>query len=250
MRLLVCLTHVPAVADSGVEIARDGRSIVTADLTRDPGEWELAALEAAVQLREGAGAHVTALTVGDEDSEPALRKALAMGADGAVRIDRPAPADPLVAARCIAAVARDRELDLVLCGVQAADHGYGVVAPALGALLGWPHATMVVELAPAPAGWAAVRELEEGRRERLALTRPAVIGVQTGLAEPRYVSVMGIRRTRKLPIEVVEPAPAEEGLELLELTAPLATRQVDLLEGTPAAMATRVVELVRREVGS
>ena len=93
-----------------------------------------------MRIKESHGGEVTAITVGDDEAEAGLRKALAMGADAAVRIEhREAPViDPMVVARLIGAWARDRGFDLVLTGVMAADDGYGVVGPALGALLGLP----------------------------------------------------------------------------------------------------------------
>jgi electron transfer flavoprotein beta subunit len=254
VKILVAVKLVPEVADAEVEIAADGRSVDTEDLSFDLGEWDACAVEAAVRLKEQHGGTVTAITVGDDESETALRKALAMGADSAARIDVEDPVDdPLAAARLIAAWAREREFDLVLTGVMAADDGYGVVGPALGGLLGLPHATMVIELAVDEGEAQVTRELEEGLKERLRVRLPAVLAAQTGLADPRYVSIMGIRKVRKIPIERVEAEDpgvgARGGTELLGLARPPAGRQVELLEGSSAEIAQRLAALVAEVTG-
>ena len=254
MKILVAVKQVPEVSDAEVEIARDGRGVETEDLSFDLGEWDACAVEAAVRLEEAHGGEVTAITVGDTEAEAGLRKALAMGADAAVRIGvEGSPEDPMVVARLIAAWAGERGFDLVLTGVMAADDGHGVVGPALGALLDLPHATMVIELTVGDGVAAIQRELEEGLKERLEVRLPAVLAVQTGLAEPRYVSIMGIRKVRKIPIDTVDAADlgVETGgrLELLGLSRPPAGREVELLEGSPREVAARMLALVREVAG-
>lgn len=254
MKILVAVKQVPEVTEAGVEIGRDGRSIDTEDLSFDLGEWDACAVETAVRIKESQGGEVTAITVGDDEAEAGLRKALAMGADAALRIDtEEAPADPMVVARLIGAWAKGRGFDLVLTGVMAADDGCGVVAPALGALLECPHATMVIDLDIEGADARVTRELEEGLKERIELPLPAVLAAQTGLAEPRYVSIMGIRKVRKIPIDSVPAADLEvntnSGIELVSLTTPAAGREVELLEGSPGQQAARVVDLVREVIG-
>jgi electron transfer flavoprotein beta subunit len=254
VKILVAVKQVPEVTESGVEIARDGRSIDTEDLSFDLGEWDACAVETAVRLKESHGGEVTAITVGDDEAEAGLRKALAMGADAAVRVDcDEPPSDPLVVARLIGAWAAEQGFDLVLGGVMAADDGYGAVLPALGGMLGWPHATMVIELELDASAARVTRELEEGLKERVELTLPVVLAAQTGLAEPRYVSIMGIRKVRKIPIACVEAAElglsADPAIELLSLATPAAGRAVELIEGTPSGQAARVVELVGEVVG-
>ena len=254
MKILVCIKQVPEVTDAEVEIAADGRSLDTDDLSFDLGEWDACAVEAAVQLKERHGGEVSAITVGDDESEAGLRKALAMGADAAVRIDVPETgADPLVPARLIGAWAAGRGFDLVLAGVTAADDGFGAVGPALGGLLAVPHATMIVGLSVDEGIATLTRELEEGLKERLSVPLPAVLAVQTGLAEPRYVSIMGIRKAGKVPVERVTPSDlgieARGRIELLGLTLPQAGGQVEILKGSTSEMARRVVALVGEVTG-
>jgi electron transfer flavoprotein beta subunit len=254
VKILVAVKQVPEVTDSEVEIARDGRSIDTEDLSFDLGEWDLCAVECAVRLKETHGGEVTAITVADDESESGLRKALAMGADAAVRIGVDEHVeDPLQVARMIGAWAAPQGFDLVLTGVMAADDGYGVVGPALGAILDLSHAGMVIELTVENGEAAVTRELEEGLKEKLSVPLPAVLAAQTGLAEPRYVSIMGIRKVRKIPIEQVDAASlagdSTPGIELLALAPPPAGRSVEILEGSSADLADRVVDLVKEVVG-
>jgi electron transfer flavoprotein beta subunit len=254
VKILVAVKQVPEVTDAEVEITSGGRAIDTEDLSFDIGEWDACAVEAAVRLKEQHGGEVTAITVGDDEAEAALRKAMAMGADAAVRIDADQPpADPVDVARLIGAWASGRGFDLVLTGVMAADDGFGVVGPALGAVLGTPHATMVIELEVEQDKAAVTRELEEGLKERLAVRLPAVLSAQTGLAEPRYVSIMGIRKVRKIPIEQVTPAELgvepRNAIEPLGLSRPPAGRQVELVEGSAAEIAERLVGLVAEVTG-
>ena len=245
MKILVCVKRVPEVTDAEVEIASDGRSIESEDLSFDMGEWDACAVEAAVRLTEAQGGEVTVLTVGDDESESALRKGLAMGADSAARVEVDGPLhDPLAVARLIAGYAAGAGFDLVLTGVMAEDDGHGAVGPALGELLSIPHATMAIELEVDGATATVTRELEEGLRERVELPLPAVLSVQTGIAEPRYVSIMGIRKTRKIPIESVAPAEVDAGLSLLALELPPAGKEVEILEGAPTELGARVVDLV------
>jgi electron transfer flavoprotein beta subunit len=245
LKILVCVKQVPEVTDAEVEIAADGRSIESEDLSFDMGEWDACAVEAAVRLTEEHGGEVTVLTVGDDESEAALRKGLAMGAGSAARVEMDGPVDdPLAVARLVAGYAAGKGFDLVLTGVMAEDAGHGAVGPALGELLAIPHATMAIELTTDGSSATVTRELEEGLRERIEVPLPAVLSAQTGLAEPRYVSIMGIRKTRKIPIESVAPAEAEAGLSLLRLSLPPAGKEVEILEGAPTELGARVVELV------
>lgn len=249
MKILAAVKQVPEVTDAEVEIGRDGRSIDTEDLSFDLGEWDACAVEAAVRLKEEHDGEVTAITVGGDDSEAGLRKALAMGADAALRIHvEEEISDPMVVARLIGAWAKDRAFDLVITGVMAADDGFGVVGPALGAILNCPHATMIIGVAAGSGQATVTRELEEGLKEKLEVPLPAVLSVQTGIAEPRYVSIMGIRRAKKIPMERLTPedlgVSTAGRIELLGYAQPPAGKEMELLTGSAAEIAQRIAELV------
>jgi electron transfer flavoprotein beta subunit len=187
-----------------VSIDRSGKDIDRRDLIYDINEWDSYAVEAAVLLKEAQDATVTAITLGDEDDEEVLRRCLALGADEAIRLDDPAFAgsDGQAIAVALAAAIRPLQFDLVLTGAMASDNGWGQVGAALAQLLDVPHATLVTSLEVEGTQAVVTRELEGGLEEKLAVQLPAVFTIQTGINEPRYVSIAGIRRVSRIDIPV------------------------------------------------
>ena len=118
MEIVVLVKNVPEVAEAELEISPDGAGIQGEDLVYEINEWDNYAVEEAVRLKESLGGTVTAVTVGDEDCEDVLRRALAMGADQALHLcdDGLAGSDPAGLARALAAALKGRPLDLILCG--------------------------------------------------------------------------------------------------------------------------------------
>jgi len=136
------------------------------------------------------------------------------------------------------------------------DDGYALVGPMLAEMLGIPHATLVKKEELLPDGRVRVhRELEGGLEEVVELKLPALLTIQTGINEPRYVSIMGIRRARRKPLEVLsladigmspdEVGPAGSWLEVLEMFVPPAERVAEILPGSPAEEAAKVIEILR-----
>ena len=243
MQLLVPVTDAATVDD---EFEIDGLTVDERYLTYDMNEWDEYAVEAAVQLAEaGEDVEVVTVTVGPERVEETIRQALAKGADRAVRVWDEALADrQLLDARAkaalIEAVARDVDPDLVLTGVQSGDAGFGATGVTLAERLGYEWAAVVNQLdvdreaegseasngasgetASADAGVAHVhRELEGGVEELTDLELPAVLTIQTGINEPRYASLRGIRQAQTKPLEV--QTPADLGVDEGDLDSPLA----------------------------
>ncbi|MBD3162479.1 MAG: electron transfer flavoprotein subunit beta, partial [Candidatus Eisenbacteria bacterium] len=118
MDIIVCVKRVPDVSEMEIEVDRSGRAIETDDLVYEINEWDNFAVEEAVRLKEEHGGTVTAITIGAEDDEEVLRRALAMGADTALLLSDPAfsPSDPFAVATVLAAAIRARSYDLVLTG--------------------------------------------------------------------------------------------------------------------------------------
>ena len=185
-----------------------------------------------------------AVTVGDDEADKVVQRALAMGADRGVRIDL-VTQDPLAVARALSAVAAAEAPDLVLCGVQSADLANGAVGAALAGLLALPFVGRRGgdrARRRRPAG--VERELEGGLRERLAVQLPAVVSVQTGINSPRYVNFRQLkaaeatadRRARRPTTRPVRRAggwPSRRPGEGAEMLA-----------GRAAEVAQRIVELV------
>lgn len=260
MHIVVCVKHVPEVVDADLKITRDGDGVLTEDLEFEINEWDAFAVEAAVQLKEARGARVTAVTLGDEDEEAVLRHALAMGADAAVRVEREGfeDSDPLGIARGLHAAVKDLSPDLLLTGAQSSDEGWGQAGVLLAGLAGIPHASLVVDFEVKEDGIVARRELEANTLERVELPMPCALTIQTGIHKPRYVSIMGIKKVRRIDINLLE---AEDlGLEgrigagascmaHRRLSLPEAGGQAEFLEGSLDEICTRAAQIIREKGG-
>jgi len=218
-------------------------------------DWDNYAIEEAVLLQERFGGTVTAITIGEEDDEEVLRRALAMGADKAIRIDPGnIELDGFVISRVLAEVIKGLECDLILTGVQADDDNCGMVGIMLAEHLGLAHASIVtgIEL---EGNEATVRlELEGGLDEISKIRLPALLTIQTGINEPRYVSVMGIRKARKKELKVMEIG--ELGLTEDELTRktvieglflPPETAGAEMIEGDPATVVGEIFRILKEK---
>ena len=249
MQLLVPVTDAATVDD---EFEIDGLVVDDRYLTYDMNEWDEYAVEAAVRIAEaGEGVEVVTVTVGPERVEETVRQALAKGADRAVRVwDDDLAARDLLDARAkaalVEAVAREVDPDLVLTGVQSGDAGFAATGVTLAERLGYEWAAVVNQLdlgreaerseasdrasgeaASTDADVAHVhRELEGGVEELTEVELPAVLTIQTGINEPRYASLRGIRQAQNKPLNV--RTPAELGVDAADLDSPLtwtATRE-------------------------
>jgi len=249
MQLLVPVTDAATVDD---EFEIDGLVVDDRYLTYDMNEWDEYAVEAAVRIAEaGEGVEVVTVTVGPERVEETVRQALAKGADRAVRVwDDDLAARDLLDARAkaalVEAVAREVDPDLVLTGVQSGDAGFAATGVTLAERLGYEWAAVVNQLdlgreaerseasdrasgeaASTDADVAHVhRELEGGVEELTEVELPAVLTIQTGINEPRYASLRGIRQAQNKPLDV--RTPAELGVDAADLDSPLtwtATRE-------------------------
>lgn len=261
MNIAVFVKHVPDTAEADLQVSGDGRSIKIAGLPFQMNEWDRFALEEAVRLKEASGGSLTAYLVGPEEAEESLRRCLAVGADRAVRVWDPVFAEqgPGGAAVALVAALGGQRPDLYLCGAQASDDGYGIVGPTLATLLGLPAATLVNHLEVAGGLARCHRELEGGWTEVVELRLPALVTVQTGLNEPRYVSVLGIRKVRSKPIDVLDLGALGLGvsevtmlgglLALEGLEPPPPGREAERFEGSPEEVAAKVVAVLREKGG-
>ncbi|WP_284014590.1 electron transfer flavoprotein subunit beta/FixA family protein [Halobaculum litoreum] len=223
MKILVTVKEVAEAAD---DFAIDGTDIGEQYLEYDLNEWDDYAVEAAVQLSEAHDdVETVSVTIGPERSEETIRMALAKGVDRAIRVwdDDVAAADLDVAAktRLLAAVVADEEPDLVLTGVQAADDGFGATGVSLADEIGFDWAAVVNTLETADdLSMAHVhRELEGGVEELTDVDFPAVLTVQTGLNEPRYASLRGIRQAQSK--EIAEYGLGDLGLDAGAVASPI-----------------------------
>ncbi len=257
MDIIVCVKHVPETAEADMKIDPAGKSIQKTGLVFDINEWDDYALEEAVQMKEKFGGTVTAVTVGPEDSDSTLRKCLARGADNAVRVTDPKleGSDCYAVAKILHKAIKDLPYSLILTGALADDDGYTAAGPVLAELLGVPHASMVKKIELNGDLARVNRELEGGLEEVVEVKLPAVFTVQTGINEPRYVSIMGIRKAMQREIKVLgltdlgltENDVGELGswMKIEKMYVPPVEKQADFLKGSPEEIATKIAEILK-----
>jgi electron transfer flavoprotein beta subunit len=232
-------------------------------------EWDAVSLEVALTLRDRAadegvaGVEVVAVTVGDERGEPALRAALAMGAERAIRVWDEAldvasdGANPLSVARLLAAVAAAESPQLILCGAQSADMANAATGVALAGLLDLAHVAVASAIERDGELLTVQRELEDGAVELLRISMPALLTVQTGANSPRRPNLRAIKQARTAAVSVL--GLAELGLEAGALSAAAGARTTGLyarpaangatpLEGSPAEIGARIAAIVGEAV--
>lgn len=256
MKILVCV-KLAVVVPKYVEFTSDGADVDSAFMSRELNDADTYALEEALRMRDTAGeGEVVALTAGDEAAEEALRQSLARGADRAIRVSSRGPAlhDPISIARNLAVAIRAEKPDLVLCGVQSSDAAQQSTGPALASALGVPCVSVATRLEVADGQKTLVvqREFEGGLRELVEVDLPAVVTVQVGLNTPRYGSFKGMMRAKKISIPVIDPAEVGAARATVRrMFAPGAggKRNVTLIEGGPAEVARRIIQLVREARG-
>jgi electron transfer flavoprotein beta subunit len=255
--IVVCVKHVPETAEAELKIAASGKAIEKTGLVYDINEWDDYALEEAVRIKEKLGGTVTAITVGSEDSDSTLRKCLARGADKAIRLTDPKfeASDAYATAKILHAAIKTLHYDLILTGFQAGDDGYSMVGPILAEMLGIPHSTMVKKIDLETAMAKVNRELEGGLEEKVEVKLPALFAIQTGINEPRYVSIMGIRKAMQKEIKTLtladtglsETDVGEQGswIRIEKLYVPPVEKQAELIKGTPDEVAAKISEILK-----
>lgn len=209
MKVLVCISHVPDTttkikfSDDHLSLDKDGVQFVI-------NPYDEFGLTRAVWLKEKQGAEVCALNVGGPETEPTLRKALAIGADRAIRVNAE-PSDSFFVARQIAAEVENGAYDLVITGRESIDYNGGQVGGMLAALLQWPFVNACVGMEIEGRGATLIREIDGGK-EKLKCALPLVIGGQKGLVEEsdlRIPNMRGIMQAKRKELKVVEPVESE-----------------------------------------
>jgi electron transfer flavoprotein beta subunit len=258
VKIVVPIKQVAALDDE-FELLDNGAGVDPDFVDLDLNEWDTFSVEAALQLRETTGeGEVVVVTVGDDESDEALLKCLATGADRAVRVwdDALEDADVLAVARVLAAAVQRESPDLILCGVQSSDAVNGATGIALAGYLELPHVAVVKQIDYDAAGSTATvkRELEGGLVELLRVRTPALLTVQTGINEPRYANLRALKQAREKPLDVTTPdqlgvdsdaIAAAAGSRRRELRHPERGEGAEMIDGSPAEVAARIVEIVR-----
>jgi len=253
MQVLATAQEVATVGDE-FEISDD--RIEERYLTYDLNEWDEYAVEAAVQIKEDSDdVEVVVVNIGPERSEETVRQALAKGADRGIRVWDDALEDQTVLdvdekVQVLAAVTKSEEPDLVLTGVQSADYAWGATGVSLARELDYQWAAVVNQFdLDREANVARVhRELEGGIEEITDVDLPAVLTIQTGINEPRYASLRGIRQAQSKPLEVrslsdLGLASLDGNLTLREMAQPESESDAEYFEGEPDEQAEQLAEL-------
>ncbi len=248
MKIVACIKRVPAT-DTRVKVGADGTFIETAQVEWIINPYDEIAVEAALRVREAAGAgEVIVLSMGPAETGKELRTCLAMGADRAILVkDADAPRrDALATATVLAGVLKDLAPDLVLCGKQAVDRDQGQVGLLLAHQLGLPCVTEIRALSVAGGTASVERAGDDGTTERYEVKLPAVLTCQKGLNEPRYANLKGIMAAKKKPLEERDAGPVTDRLRVTSLQLP-AARPAGRIVGEGPDAADELVRLLRHE---
>ncbi len=217
MKILVCISHVPdttskiAFIDNNTKFDGNGVQFII-------GPYDDYALARAVELKDSAGASVTVINVGLSDTEPTIRKALAIGADDATRVNA-YPADSFFVASQIAEQAKAGGYDLILMGRESIDYNSGAVHGIVGELLGIPSISPVMKLDIDGNTAKLAREIEGGK-EYLEVNLPFVAGCQEPIAEWKIPNMRGIMSARTKPLKVVEAVAVDSGVTVQQFELP------------------------------
>ena len=239
MNILVCISHVP---DTTSKIAFQNNEFDKTGVQYIIGPYDDYALARAVELKEATGGTVTALNVGEAETEPTIRKALAIGADQAIRINAN-PTDSFFVAQQIANVARENNYDLILMGRESIDYNGGQVHGMVGELLGLPSVSPVMTLEFEGDLAKMSREIEGGK-EHIELALPFVAGCQEPIAEWKIPNMRGIMSARTKPLEVIEPSSNETKTAVVSYELPEQKSDVTMVE---ADQVEKLVDLLKNE---
>jgi electron transfer flavoprotein beta subunit len=252
MKILVSVKQVPA-RDSALRISTNGKWLDESDLGYEMNEPDAYALEEALQLKEKLGGEVIVLSMGPQRAGQTIREALAKGADRAIHVEtgEQPSLDALGTARTLAKALVKESPELILTGLQSDDLGYGQTGVILAELLGYSHATIVMDVEPEGNHVRVKRELEDGWFQHVTLPLPAVLTIQSGIKKLRYATLMGIKKAKSKPVQTI--AVAELGADLAssaeieKVYAPQRNKQTQVLSGNAKDMAHQLVEKLKFE---
>ena len=250
MKIVVAVKQVAALGDE-VEFTDDERDVDPDYLDYALNEWDTYATEEALRLCEADGdSEVVVVSVGPEDTEEAMRRCLAMGADRGIRVDFDDQLDPIQVARALAEVVRAESPDLVFTGVQSADAVQAATGTALAELLDLPRVAVVTKIELGDAQATVNRELEGGIVDVIEVDTPALFTIQTGINEPRYATLRAIKQAEEKEIDVRQPGDlGEPAYRVKKMFAPPKGEGAEMLNGSAADVAQKIKEIVEEHTG-
>jgi electron transfer flavoprotein beta subunit len=245
MKILVCISNVPDTTTK-IRFAEGNTSIDTAGIQWVINPWDELSLTRALELKDDASSgakSVTVIHVGPATSEPTIRKALAIGADDAIRVNSES-SDAYFVAVQIAEVVKKEQFDLVMCGIESSDYNGSVVGGMISEFLEIPSVSAVSGIKFEGGQPVITREIDGGK-EVVTVPLPFVAIVQKGIAkEPRIAAMRGIMMARTKPVKLIEPVPVEPLTQIVEFEKPApraACRYID------ADNAAQLIDLLLNE---
>jgi len=245
MKILVCISNVPdtttkiTFTDNNTQFNTNGVQFIL-------NPYDEIALARAIELTEGGKGTVTVINIGEVSSEATIRKALAIGADDAVRINAK-PHDAWFVAKQIANYVNQNPFDLVLTGRESIDYNGSKVAAMLGELLDIPSVSIIKKLDVDGDSATVEREIEGGK-EILTIPLPFVAGAAEGVAEPKIPNMRGIMSARTKPLIVVEPVAVITNVEYSHFENPAARGQVKLVSPDESANLIQMLHTEARVI--
>ncbi|WP_114937945.1 electron transfer flavoprotein subunit beta/FixA family protein [Mucilaginibacter endophyticus] len=241
MKILVCVSNVPdtttkiTFTDNNTQFNTNGVQFIL-------NPYDEIALARAIELTDGGKGTVTVINVGDASTEATIRKALAIGATDAVRVNAK-PHDAWYVAYQIAQYVKANPFDLILTGRESIDYNGSKVAGMLGELLDIPSVSIIKKLDAGDTEATVEREIEGGK-EVLTIPYPFVAGAAEGVAEPKIPNMRGIMSARTKPLAVIEPTEVKTFSEIVSYETPAPRGQVKLVAADDTA---KLVELLHAE---
>ncbi len=261
MEILVCVRRVPDTSENEIALNSAGNDIERDELVYSINEPDNYAVEEALQIVAKVGGNVTVATVGGEEDEEVLRREMAMGANhGVLIIDEAfSGSDGRGIATILKAFVQKGHYDLILTGVQAEDGG-AQIGGMLAALLDYPFASLVNSIEVLDSQKLKVsREIEGGNKELNEIDLPCVLSIQTGINEPRYVGMRGIRQVASVPIPTFSAAElgiavstigeAAAKVKRVDYFVPSLGKGAEILHGSREENINKVLELVAAKGG-
>ena len=260
MEILVCVKRVLDTSENEIELNREGTGIELDEAVYSINEPDNYAVEEALQIVARVGGKVTVVTVGGEDDEEVLRREMAMGAQQGVLLSDAAfnGSDAKGVATILKSFVQKGAYHLILTGVQA-DDGGAQVGGMLAAMLDYPFASLVNSIEVLPGKLKIHREIEGGNREVNEIELPCVLSIQTGINEPRYVGMRGIRAVASVPISTygaseLQIDPGTVGklaakVKRLDYFVPTLGKGAEMLDGGREDNVERVTELIAAKGG-
>ncbi len=261
MEILVCVKRVPDNEENEIELNSEGNDIERDDLVYSVNEWDNYAVEEAIQMVDEHGGSVTVVTVGDEESEEVLRREMAMGAEKGILVSDDAleNSDGKGIAAVLKAVVEKGNYDLIMTGAQA-DAGAAEVGGFLAAMLDLPYASLVNEINVVDDKTLKVgREVEGGDQEMNEISLPCVVSIQTGINEPRYVGIRGIRKVASVEIPTFSASDLGIGsdtageaaakVQKIDYFLPDLGDGAEMLEGSNEEIAEKLIEMLKAKGG-